>query len=314
MRLFSSTLIGLVAVLGTQATAYPNPGAVYGDTAHDPSVAKGSDGTYIMVATGNGIPIWTSTDRTTWTLSGSVFPDGAPSATDAYTGTVDGDLWAPDITYVDGKFILYYSASTFSSQESAIFMAQSTTGLSGTWTDNGKVVSSTDGSAYNAIDPHLTITSSGAWYLSFGSFWTGIYAAALEKSSGKVSSTSYTHIAQRTEANGAVEASWIYETGGYFYLFTSFDACCSGTASTYNIRVSRSTSITGPYKDADGVTALNGGGTLVLATHDSIYGPGGQSLLEDSDAVALFYHYYTVSDSQLGINLLDFSSGWPVVY
>lgn len=50
-----------------------------------------------MVATGSGLPIRTSKDRTTWTYVGDVF-DRAPSTTDAYTGTSDGDLWAPDST------------------------------------------------------------------------------------------------------------------------------------------------------------------------------------------------------------------------
>lgn len=33
------------------------------------------------------------TDRTKWTLAGSVFPNGAPSDTDAYTLKQNGDLW-----------------------------------------------------------------------------------------------------------------------------------------------------------------------------------------------------------------------------
>ncbi|GAA5900337.1 hypothetical protein JCM6882_002310 [Rhodosporidiobolus microsporus] len=311
------TLASSVAVLSSAlgALAYPGPGLVNGDTAHDPSIARGADGTYVMAATGNGIPIWTSPDRTTWTLRGPAFPDGAPKATETYTKTVDGDLWAPDVTFVDGKFIMYYSASTFSKQDSAIFMAQSTTGLPGTWTDNGKVLSSKEGDAYNAIDPNLIITSAGRWYLSFGSFWQGIYLVELNSKSGKVSSTNggYVHIAGRN--GSAIEAPWIIETNGFYYLFTSWDKCCSGTASTYNIRVTRSSNgITGPYRDRTGVDATAGGGTLVLESHDDIKGPGGQSLLKDADAIALIYHYYTSLDSQLGINLLDFSSGWPVVY
>lgn len=43
-----------------------------------------------------------------------------------------------------------------------------------------------------------------------------------------------------------------------------------GTSSTYNIRVGRATSVAGPYVDASGVSLLNGGGTLVLASHDSV--------------------------------------------
>lgn len=109
--------------------------------------------------------------------------------------------------------------------------------------------------------------------------------------------------------------------------------CCSGTSSTYKTAVTRSSKITGPYVDANGKTALSvrrpfllipkffadqhnryskGGGTIVLASHDSIIGPGGASVLASEDAI--FYHYYTSSGSLLGINLLNWSSGWPVAY
>ena len=41
--------------------------------------------------------------------------------------------------------------------------------------------------------------------------------------------------------------------------------------------------------DQLGVAALKSGGTEILGTHGSIYGLGGQSLLEDSDGVLLIY-------------------------
>lgn len=78
-----------------------------------------------------------------------------------------------------------------------------------------------------------------------------------------------------------------------------------------------------------------------MASHGSIVGPGGASVFDDTDAWTIFYHCasrrlsslvlltlacplmrappsrsadYTSSGSYLGINLLDFSSGWPVAY
>lgn len=90
--------------------------------------------------------------------------------------------------------------------------------------------------------------------------------------------------------------------------------------------------MTGPYVDESGVTALNGGGTEILGTHGTIYGPGGQSILLDGDDIVLVYRefqptgfcvsancnaltdYYSATTSILGINLLTFATGWPVVY
>jgi len=180
------------------------------------------------------------------------------------------------------------------------------------WTNHGLVTSSTSGTGYNAIDPHLIISGS-SWYLSFGSFWSGIKLIQLNPTTGKPSSTAVVSISDRLSNRGAEEASWIYQTGGYYYLFTSFDQCCNGTSSTYNIRVSRGTSITGPYTDKSGVAALQSGGTEILGTHGLVYGPGGQSLLGDTDGVHLIYHYYSATTSILGINGLNFSTGWPVV-
>lgn len=47
--------------------------------------------------------------------------------------------------------------------------------------------------------------------------------------------------------------------------------------------------MTGGYVDADGVALTSGGGTLVLETHGSIVGPGGQDLMTDNDGTVLVY-------------------------
>ena len=60
-------------------------------------------------------------------------------------------------------------------------------------------------------------------------------------------------------------------------------------------------------------------GSLVLGSHDNIYAPGGQSIFLDpmSGRDVMVYHYVPNNSfggpSYLGINYLDFSSGWPVV-
>ncbi|CAK5270201.1 unnamed protein product, partial [Mycena citricolor] len=152
------------------------------------------------------------------------------------------------------------------------------------------------------------------WYLSLGSFWSGIKLQSLSASTGKPTSSAVTSLAERSSASGgALEASVIYKSGSYYYLFTSWDKCCAGTSSTYNIRVGRSSHVNGPYVDKAGVDLMKGGGTLVLQTHGGVFGPGGQDIYHDVDGPVLVYHYYTSAGTLLGINLLDFSSGWPVV-
>ncbi|KAF8073671.1 glycosyl hydrolase [Lyophyllum atratum] len=152
------------------------------------------------------------------------------------------------------------------------------------------------------------------WLLSLGSFWTGIKLQTLSFSSEKPASSSVTALAQRAANGGAIEASVIYKFGSFYYLFSSWDNCCQGTSSTYNIRVGRFSSATASgFVDQSGTALTSGGGTLVLGTHDRIIGPGGQDIMTDIDGPLLIYHYCTPSGSFLGINRLDFSGSWPVV-
>ncbi|MEU6415164.1 family 43 glycosylhydrolase [Microbispora sp. NPDC046933] len=298
----------------TPPGSYPNPGRVTGDTGvHDPSVAKRPDGGYLLAHTGDNIVLKTSPDRTAWRNAGVVFPGGAPWTT-SYTGG-SRNLWAPDISYHNGRYYLYYSASSFGSSNSAIFLATSTSGASGSWTNEGMIISTNSSSGYNAIDPNLVIDDQGRWWLSFGSFWSGIKLIQLDPATGKRLDNTVRSIAQRPGST-AIEAPFIFKHGGYYYLWASFDMCCRGASSTYRIMVGRSSSVTGPYVDRNGVAMTSGGGTQVLAGHGGIHGPGHQAVINDGDGDVLFYHYYADNGAALlGINKIGYdSAGWPFVY
>jgi arabinan endo-1,5-alpha-L-arabinosidase len=297
--------------------AFPNPGRVTGSTgAHDPTVVKTPAGGYLLAATGNNIALKTSTDRTAWSNAGAVWPGGAPWTT-AYTGG-SANLWAPDISYRNGRYYLYYSASTFGSQRSAIFLATSPTGASGSWTNQGLIIESSTAVDYNAIDPNLIVDAGGQWWLTFGSFWTGIKMIRLDPATGRrsTSDTAVRALATRTANGRAIEAPVIFRHGNFYYLWVSFDLCCRGADSTYRVMVGRSTSVTGPYVDRNGTAMTSGGGTQVLAGHGSIHGPGHQAVLADTDAEVLFYHYYADNGASfLGINRIGYdTAGWPFVY
>jgi arabinan endo-1,5-alpha-L-arabinosidase len=316
----TATVVTTAGVAGPTAppASYPNPGRVTGDTGvHDPAVVKAPDGTYILVHTGNNLAIKTSTDRTAWRNAGVVWPNGAPW-TSTYTAG-GASLWAPDISHHNGQFYLYYSASTFGSQRSAIFLATSATGAAGSWTHRGLVIESSSSVNYNAIDPNLVVDAGGQWWLTFGSFWSGIKLIRLDPTTGlrSTSDTTVRALATRpSSASGAIEAPFIYRHGNFYYLFASFDFCCRGADSTYRVMVGRSTSVTGPYTDRTGRAMTSGGGTQVLAGHGSIHGPGHQAVIADTDSDVLFYHYYADNGaSLLGINLIGWDAGgWPFVY
>jgi arabinan endo-1,5-alpha-L-arabinosidase len=321
-RLRALTLLlaaGLViGTAGPAAAAYPNPGRVTGDVlVHDPSMVRGSDGVYYLFSTGDGIQIRTSTDRVNFTRAGAVLPNGASWA-GPFTNNNTRALWAPDASFHNGQYFLYYSASTFGSNHSAIGLATSPSARPGTWTDRGQVFTSNTGNDYNAIDPSLFADTNGRWWLSLGSFWSGIKTIEIDPATGKWSgsNTTRTAVAGRPSP-GAIEASQIVRHGSSYYLFVSFDACCRGVNSTYRVMVGRASAVNGPYTDRNGARLTSGGGTEINARHGSIIGPGGQSVLTDADHDLLVYHYYDGNDggrSKLGINVITWdSAGWPVL-
>ncbi|MFD7293273.1 arabinan endo-1,5-alpha-L-arabinosidase [Streptomyces sp. NPDC059897] len=318
-RAFAATtaaaLLALLPNAAQAAQSYPDPQAITGQRIiHDPTVIKLKDGRYVAYSTGGVIGARLSSDRVDWTDEGNAFAE-PPSWWLQYNDT--GDPWAPDISYRDGRYWLYYAVSSWGTNHSAIGVATSKSGLPGTWTDHGKVFSSETTDTWNAIDPNV-IEADGKLWMSFGSYWSGIRMVELDPATGRaVPGAKVHHLATRPDAPHAVEGPAVVKHGRYFYLFASYDACCQGVNSTYKIRVGRSASVTGPYVDKDGKPLLDGGGTLLLAGHGRYLGTGGESVFRDRGRYVLAYHYYDAQDAgtpKLGLNTLSWTkSGWPAL-
>lgn len=285
---------------------------------HDPTLVK--DGTmYYVVATGQGIPIHCSSDMLNWSNCGTVFY-GYPNW--VYQ-TIDGvtDLWAPDLVFWDGQFHLYYAASTFGSNHSAIGLATNVTldqsRKDYKWVDQGLVIASQTTDNYNAIDPNLVTDQSGQRWLVFGSFWTGIKMRKIDSASGKLDGSDSTLYALASRpGNTAIEGAYIMYRNGYYYLFASFDFCCRGVASTYKIMVGRSDTIAGPYADKANTPMLDGGGSLVYAGSTRWRGPGHNSIYIENGIYWMVYHAYDAENNgapTLRIEALQWDdAGWPV--
>jgi arabinan endo-1,5-alpha-L-arabinosidase len=183
------------------------------------------------------------------------------------------------------------------------------------WQDQGLVLMSKADDDFNAIDPFRLDLADGRAFLVFGSFWSGIKLRELDPKTGKLIRDDTPTFALASRHGGAIEAPSIHEHEGKFYLFVSFDQCCKGVASTYNIRVGRADKIEGPYRDRDGNDMLDGGGSLVLASKGRFIGPGGQEAAPTSKGDMLAYHYY--DGDAAGASKLQFSpiqwttDGWP---
>lgn len=264
---------------------------------HDPVIIKDKD-MYYVFSTGANIPVRQSADLIDWDFAfpNTVFRKMPEWATEAIPG--QNDIWAPDISFYNGKYHLYYSVSTFGSNRSVIGLATNVTLDSKDeafeWVDQGLVVESTTVSAYNCIDANLALDADGNPWLAFGSFWSGIKMHRLEPETGKLSTedTKRYALAQRFVNSGSVEAPFIIRKNGYYYLFVSFDFCCRGVDSTYHVRVGRSENITGPYVDRDGVEMTKGGGTQVTFPTDRWKGPGHNAILQENGVEYIIYHAY----------------------
>ena len=114
--------------------------------AHDPTIVKQGRYYYAFItgdiATRTYLPMKRSTDLKHWTELGPVFTT-PPAWVVAELGVTPGDFWAPDISYFNGKYHLYYAASSFGTNNSVIGLATTTTldpaSPSYHWADEGMV-------------------------------------------------------------------------------------------------------------------------------------------------------------------------------
>lgn len=284
---------------------------------HDPCFIK-ADGVYYVFSTGLGIPIRRSKDLAHWEAAGRVFAEDVPAWAKKEIPDAKS-LWAPDISYFNRRFHLYYSVSSFGKNRS-IIGAVSTPTLDSTrpdykWTDDGKVFESFPSQNFNAIDPNVVFPGSGRLALAFGSFWSGIQLLELDPRTGKPAADAPVIPIARRPPPDALEAPFLVRRGPYFYLFVSFDFCCRGLNSTYNIRVGRAKKVEGPYEDRDGKRLMEGGGTLVLGTDGRQIGPGHNAVLREKRRDLLAYHFY--DGDKNGVPTLQVrplvwtKDGWP---
>jgi arabinan endo-1,5-alpha-L-arabinosidase len=323
-----------------QAADFTSPHviAVDGDVAgtHDPSLIKDGDTWYLFATVtgpnpqGQQLPIRCSKDLHHWEKCGFVLqqiPDWIKKESPETK-----ELWAPDISYFNGLYHLYYAFSAFGKNTSGIALLTSKTlnpkSPDSRWDDQGLVLRSLKEDDFNAIDPNLVLDDHGGAWLAFGSFWSGIKMRRIDPKTGKLASedAQLYSLASRARPDNppppppglpanwqAIEAPFIIHHGDFYYLFVSFDLCCRGTKSTYKTMVGRSPKVTGPYVDASGKPMIQGGGTLLLEGNQRWLGPGGESLLQQKDEDILVFHAYDAKTGRpsLQISTLGWKDGWP---
>ena len=330
MVVIAVTLLA-ATLMAQEPEALPLTGDFWGT--HDPSVIKAGS-TWYVFATGKSqdggqFQIRCSPDLHAWKLCGHVFDQIPEWIQKESPGTKE--LWAPDISFENGEYRLYYAWSLFGKNSSGIALATNKTldpsSPDYRWIDRGAVLRSTAADDYNAIDPNFVLDQQGHSWLAFGSFWSGIKMRRLDDKTGLAGDPKLYSLATRRRPDNpppappglppdweAIEAPFIVHHGGYYYLFVSWDLCCRGLHSTYRTIVGRSASITGPYVDEHGVPMMQGGGTPLLSANERWLGPGGESLfMQKSGPDIIVFHAYDAHTGKpaLQVSTLAWRDGWP---
>jgi hypothetical protein len=325
---------------GEDGATYTNPvSASFTENFPDPTIIRGHDGFWYAYGT-NGprfagdekqhMMIARSPDLVTWEWVGPVFTRETIPTYDGKPADANRQFWAPEIAYLDGRYVLYYSYVVQAPGTPWRTVAVATADHpAGPWTDSGEVVVGNETwevrpgvtDIRNNIDPELVTTPDGSRFLYYGSVQGGVRVVALSADGLRAEGDPV----QLTDAH-RYEAPYVVHRDGYYYLFLSvIGGCCAGAASGYPVMVGRSASVTGPFYDREG-HPLNGpeaGGTPVLAPNGNKFVSTGHNAIATdlSGQDWLVHHaidrddpYVVGSESARGLALtrLDWIDGWPV--
>lgn len=297
--------------LKRELSAYFNNPVYRGDVP-DPTVIRVGDEFY-MYGTGGTTTVYKSKNMVIWEYVGLAF-----NSEDRPSFLEGGSMWAPDINYFDGKYVLYYAMAKWGASAwdcgIGVAVSDSPEGPFKLTNSNGKMFISSEIGVKNSIDPCI-IEDQGKKYMFWGSF-NSIYATELTTNGLQVKD-----MAVKTKVAGnAYEGVYVHKRGNYFYLFASIGSCCVGDNSTYTMVVGRSSNVLGPYVNKAGREMVYDNHEVLVRGDDMFAGPGHNSRIITDDAGQdwILYHAYLRGESEKGrMVILDQvkwdDEGWPVI-
>ncbi|ADL52247.1 family 43 glycosylhydrolase [Clostridium cellulovorans] len=274
---------------------------------HDPSIFKDGDWYYVFSTdykvggpTGVGLQVRKSQDLINWQWVGRVFNE-IPAAAKAWSPNAE-NMWAPDVVKLGDTYYLYYTVSAFGTNTSFIGLATSKS-IEGPWIDQGEVYKTKLGvDTDNALDPNIVTDANGDLWLSYGSFFSGLFVSKIDTTTGKLLTPGKGTQISASGTRKNMEAPYIVYNPQFkkYYLFMSYD----DLAVDYNVRVAWSDSITGPYTDLSGNSMMNTPtdrdalydigtkliGSYAFGTDPGWIAPGHNSVLNDNGNFYLVHH------------------------
>lgn len=282
----------------------------------DPTVWE-CDGTYYSVCTGLRT-IMTSTDLVNWTDAGRS-PITLKAHEELFGRT--GNIWAPCVTRIGDKWLLY--VSLFVDDDHCSIAVMESSRPEGPFDWRGILLDGVpDFGVANAIDPFTLVDRGRVWHF-FGSLEDGIHLVELTPNGLKVKEgAKAVHVAgvrhpAHKFVDEAYEGSYVMKHGKWWYFFASAGAYYDGT---YRLVVARSRNLCGPYHDREGHPFTEGKAQPILSskTGDFFTGPGhnGDVFTTSDGRMYMFYHAHSMEDPNgarytLLQQLFWDKEGWP---
>ena len=300
---------------------YTNPVITFSRVA-DPTVIRTDEGFYLYATQTNSywIPIYFSKDLVNWEFKRSAFRKATRPTEDVLPG--GGAFWAPEIRYINGKYVLYFSWAKWGDGSISYTAVATSDSPVGDFL-NAKPLLITDDFGSNCID-QFYYEEDGKKYMFVGSF-NGIYVTELTDDGLSVKrGADGKPVLKKQVCGRAFEGTNIYKKGKYYYLFASINNCCpnNGMDSKYKVVVGRSENLLGPYVDRKGKDMLDNSWELVLeGDGETFFGPGHNSIIIPDDAGTdwMIYHSYVKENGTVGgrLGMLDrivwSADGWPTI-
>lgn len=283
---------------------FSNP--VLSNNCPDPGVYKDGN-TYYMVCTGGqNFPVYGSPDLIQWTFRRNAF-----DASSKPKWALD-KFWAPEITKVGNRYILYYSAWQRSNQGFAIGVASSSK-PTGPYKDIGRPLVTEP--KPGVIDAHYFKDTNGQHYIS----WkfdgnavkqpTPVRIQRLQPNGLGTTGTIKTILTNTPTSweQHLIEGQWMIKRGSFYYLFYSGNAFASAA---YGVGVARATSPLGPF------TKKN----KILGSGVSWDGPGHGSIIKGPSGDWV-HVYHAWQKGKVGaphkrlvlVDRIQWDNGWPVM-
>lgn len=243
MKAFRSALCIIVslfvsAMVVAQVDSPKQRPVIPGDFA-DPSIIRFNNRYYAAGTSSEWAPhypVYTSDDLVNWKQVSHIFAKRS--------AWMMSSFWAPELYVINNKVYAYYTARD-TSGISCVGVATADA-PDKPFTDHGPLIRT----GKEAIDGFV-FNDNGQLYITWKAY--GLDKRPIEILSSKLSADGLRLEGEpvsikKDDSGKGLEGQSMVKHGDYYYLFYSAGSCC-GVPCTYNLRVSRSKSVTGPFEE-----------------------------------------------------------------